>query len=118
MSPEVIKKHYTTTQEIITHIAGFLFILPLAPFICRFIPPILVGDCNVDLIIAIIISIIIVRLMLWLVKPLILPALVFVCGLLLYNQYNSDYTFTNVVNDYKTLVNPLRFVNRFFCKSW
>src|SRR5213078_1241463 len=105
MSPEVIKKHYTTTQEIIAHIAGFLFILPLTPFLCRFIPPILVGNWNIDLIIAFIISIIIVRLMLWLIKPMILPALVFVCCLLLYNQYNSDYTFKNVVNDYKTLVN-------------
>ncbi len=105
MSPEVIKKHYATTQEIIAHIAGFLFILPLAPFVCKFIPPVLVGSWNIDLIIAIAISIIIVRLMLWLVKPMILPALLFVCGLLLYNQYNSEYTFKNVVNDYKTLVN-------------
>jgi len=105
MSPEAIKKHYSHTQEIIAHIAGFLLIIPLAPFICRFIPPVLIGDWNFDLVIAILISVIIVRLMLWLVKPLILPALLFACGLLLYNHYNHDYTFENVVSDYKTLVN-------------
>jgi hypothetical protein len=105
MSPEAIKKHYVTTQEILAHIAGFLFIIPAAPFICRFIPPVLISDWNFDLVIAILVAVIIVRLMLWLVKPMILPALLFVCGLLLYNQYNSRYTFSNVVNDYKTLVN-------------
>src|SRR5215470_11043877 len=105
MAPEVFKKHYATSQEIIAHVAGFLFIIPLSPFICRFIPPVLIGDMNFDLIIAVLIAVIIVRLMLWLVKPLILPALIFTCGLLLYNQYNSRYTFSNVFNDYKTLVN-------------
>jgi hypothetical protein len=105
MSPEAIKKHYATTQEIIAHIAGFLFIIPLSPFICRFIPPVMLGEWNIDLIIAVLISVIIVRLMLWLVKPMILPALLFICAVLLYNQYNSSYTFSNVVHDYKTLVN-------------
>jgi hypothetical protein len=105
MSPEAIKKHYATTQEIIAHIAGFLFIIPLAPFICRFIPPVMIGSWNVDLIISILIAVIIVRLMLWLVKPMILPALIFTCCLLLYNQYHDDYTFSNVMYDYKTLVN-------------
>ena len=105
MSPEAIKKHYITTQEIVTNIAGILFIIPLAPFLCRFIPPIFIGDWNVDLIIALVISVIIVRLMQWLVKPLIIPAFLVVCAVLVYNQFNSNYTFENIANGYKTLVN-------------
>ncbi|HRI21921.1 MAG TPA: transglutaminase family protein [Panacibacter sp.] len=105
MSPEIIKKHYSTTQEIIAQIAGIIFIIPLAPFICRFIPPVFAGSFNIDLIISVVVSIVIVRLMLWLIKPMILPAVLLVFGLLAYNQANNNqYTFQNVASDYKTLV--------------
>lgn len=105
MSPEAIKKHYITTQEILTNIAGILFIIPLAPFLCRFIPPVFIGNWNVDLIIALIISVIIVRLMQWLIKPLIIPAFLLVCAILIYNQFNSNYTFGNIASGYKAIVN-------------
>jgi len=105
MSPEAIKKHYIITQEILTNIAGILFVIPLAPFLCRFIPPVFIGNWNVDLIIAIVVSIIIVRLMQWLVKPLIIPAFLVVLAILIYNQFNSSYTFGNIAHGYKTLVN-------------
>jgi len=105
MSPEAIKKHYSTTQEVITQTAGILFIIPLAPFICRLIPPVFIGEWNIDLIIALVISLIIVRLMLWLVRPLIIPALLVVLGILVYNQFNDAYTFKNIANGYKALVN-------------
>ena len=104
MSPEIIKKHYNTTQEIITQIAGILFIIPLAPFVCRFIPPVFISSWNIDLIIAFLISIVIVRLMLWVVKPMILPALLIVCGVFIYNLFNHHYSFPNVTNSYKALV--------------
>lgn len=105
MSPERIKKHYSTSQEILTNIAGFLCIIPLAPFLCRFIPPVFVGEWNIDLVIALVISIIIVRLMQWLVKPLVIPAFLLIVAILVYNQFNSNYTFENIANGYKTLVN-------------
>ncbi|MBG9375078.1 transglutaminase domain-containing protein [Panacibacter sp. DH6] len=105
MSPEAVKKHYTTTQQILINIAGILCIIPLAPFLCRFIPPVFIGDWNVDLIIALVVSIIIIRLMQWLVKPLVIPAFLVVLGILVYNQFNSNYTFTNIASGYKTLVN-------------
>src|SRR6478735_5672605 len=105
MSPEAIKKHYTTTQEILINIAGILFIIPLAPFLCRFIPPVFIGDWNVDLIIALVVSVIIIRLMQWLVKPLIIPAFLLVLAILIYNQFNSNYTFKNIASGYKAIVN-------------
>src|SRR3989442_12030534 len=105
MSPEIIKKRYTTTQAIMAQIAGVLFIIPLAPFICRLIPPVFIAGWNIDLIIAIIISIIIVRLMLWLIKPIIIPLLLLISAVLVYNQFHNRYTFKNIASGYKALVN-------------
>ena len=106
MSPEAIKKHYKLTQEIIIQIAGILIIIPLAPFICRFIPPVMIDQLNIDLVIAFIAAVIIVRLMIWIVKPLVLPALLLVCIVLVYNQLSDkeDYTFKNIAAGYKMLV--------------
>lgn len=104
MTTENIKHHYTTTQTIVAYVAGLLFIIPLAPFICRFIPPVFIADFNIDLIISVLISILIVRLMIWLVKPMILPALIMACGILIYNQYHNEYTIGNMTNGYKALI--------------
>ncbi len=87
----------------ITNLAGLLVVVPLAPFICRFIPPILLGDLNIDLIIAFIIALILVRIILWLMRPLIFPALIIVIGYLTYSQVEGTYGFNKVVHDYKTL---------------
>ena len=104
MSPEIIKKHYTLTQQIIAEVTGILLIIPLSPFICRFVPPVFLGDWNVDLIISILIAAIIIRLILWLIKPMIIPAFILVCGILIYNEFNSTFTLTNIANSYKTLI--------------
>lgn len=79
-------------------------IIPLAPFICRFIPPLMLGDWNVDLLVALIVSIVFVRLLIWLVKPLMIPAFLLICGILIYNGFAGNYTFGNVFNDYRALV--------------
>ncbi len=96
-------KRYTTAQEIVTYIAGILIIIPLAPFICRFIPPIMVGGFNIDLIISFIITIILIRLLISLVRPMVIPALILVTGILIMNEISGRYGFTNVYNDYTTL---------------
>lgn len=107
MSPGAIKKHYYITQEIITNIASVLIIIPLAPFICRFIPPVMIDQLNIDLVIAFIIAVIIVRMMIWLVRPMVLPALFLICVVLLYNLFSKkeDYTFRNISAGYAALVN-------------
>ncbi|MCU0404996.1 MAG: transglutaminase-like domain-containing protein [Chitinophagaceae bacterium] len=87
----------------VANFAGLLIIIPLTPFICRFIPPILFGGINIDLIISFFIAIIIVRVILWLMRPLIFPALLLVLGYLIYAQMNGTYGFGKVINDYKTL---------------
>ncbi len=94
---------YHITSKIVAEIAGILIIIPLAPFICKYIPPVIIGGFNIDLILSILIALLFVRIMIALLKPLVLPVLIFLFGLLVYNEYNGDYGFKNVLNDYKTL---------------
>ena len=107
MSPEAVNRHYATTRNIITQAAGILIIIPLAPFLCRFIPPVMISGFNIDMVIAFFIAFVIVRLMLWFTRPLIIPALLVVAVLLAFNQVanqNSHYRFENIINGYKSLV--------------
>jgi hypothetical protein len=92
-----------SAQKWISNLAGIFIIIPLTPFICRFIPPILLGELNIDLVIAFIISLVVVRLILWLMRPMIFPALFIVIGYLVYAQLNGTYGFQKVLHDYKTL---------------
>ncbi|CAN5705148.1 hypothetical protein BH10BAC3_BH10BAC3_16500 [soil metagenome] len=96
-------KHYKSTQHVLSTIAGVLIIIPLSPLICRFVPPIMLGSYNVDMLLAVLTAIALVRLLLWLVRPLIIPALVLLLGLLVFNQFAGRYGFNNVFDDYKTL---------------
>ncbi len=82
---------------------AIITIIPLAPFICRFIPPVMIGDWNFDLVIAVLIAVIVVRVIMWLVRPLIVAAFFLVIGVLIYNQVNNHYGFSNVLNDYKSI---------------
>lgn len=94
---------YTTTKNFIAELAGILTIIPLAPFICRYIPPVMIGEWNFDLIAAVLIAVAVVRVILWLVKPLIIPAFLLVFTVLTVNEINNNYGFGNILNDYKTL---------------
>lgn len=104
MQTEKFKRHYTFTQQLIAEITGLLLILPLAPFICRFIPPVFLGDWNIDLLIAVLLAILIVRLLLWMIKPVIIPAFILVAIILVYSEFTSKYTFNNIAKSYKTLI--------------
>jgi hypothetical protein len=90
--------------NLLVQIVAILTIIPLAPFICRFIPPIMVNGWNIDLLVALIISLIVVRLILWLVQPLIFGVFFVLIGFLIYNEFHNKYSFSNVWNDYRTLV--------------
>src|SRR5690349_1499623 len=94
-------KHYTTTQNILLEIAGILIIIPLAPFLNRFIPPIMIGEWNLDLVASILVAFVIVRLLLNVFKPLIIPALVLWLGFIVYNFFNNGYTFEDIIQDYR-----------------
>jgi hypothetical protein len=97
------KKKYATSTNIIAPLAGVLTIIPLAPFICRFIPPVMIGEWNFDLVVAILIAVIVVRLIIWLVKPLMLPACLLLLAALTVNHFRESYSFGDIINDYKTI---------------
>ncbi|MDB5230584.1 MAG: transglutaminase protein [Chitinophagaceae bacterium] len=97
-------RHYHTTQEILIQIAAILTVIPLAPFLTRFIPPIMVGNMNIDLFIAVLVSIVFTRLLVWLLRPMVLPAFILIVLVLVVNQFIGNYSFTNVIRDYKSIV--------------
>ncbi len=99
------KKHYTATSNILTQIACILIILPLAPLICRFIPPIIIGGLNIDLVIALILSFCLMWLLAHILRILIIPLLIVCCIILIYNQFNNLYTVKNLLKDYTAIVN-------------
>lgn len=91
-------------RNLVLNTIGLLTILPLAPLINRFIPPVIIGYWNVDLFLAIILAFIVVRLVLWLFRPLIIPAFILVAGFVIYNQFTDGYNLGNIILDYKNLV--------------
>lgn len=96
--------HYSSTKNILLEIAGILTFIPLAPFINRFIPPVVIGNWNLDLVISILLCFVLIRLILWLFKPLILPVLILLGAFFFYNFFTNGYTFADVVRDYKIVV--------------
>jgi Transglutaminase-like superfamily len=90
--------------EFFLHLLGLLTIVPLAPMINRVIPPMVYGYFNADLLIAITISFLFVRFVLWLFKPLIIPSFLMVAVIFLFNMFTNTYTVSSVVKDYKNMV--------------
>lgn len=86
------------------HLLAVVLVIPLAPMINRMIPEMMIGSFNADLFAAILLSLVMVRLMLWLCKPLLIPASLLLGILILINTLNQSYTVSSVVKDYKQLV--------------
>ncbi|QEH39915.1 transglutaminase domain-containing protein [Chitinophaga sp. XS-30] len=95
---------YTTLQHFLLNLLSLLTILPLAPYINRFLPTIQVWDWHIDLVLSVLIAFLFTRLLLWLFKPLIIPAFALVAGFMLFNTWTGRYSFSNVINDYQGMV--------------
>lgn len=100
----ITSKHYTTTQNILLEIAGILTVIPLAPFLNRYVPPMVIGEWNIDLIVSILVAFLLVRLLLKLFKPLIIPVLLLLTGFFIYNFIYNGYSFKDVLKDYRSVV--------------
>jgi len=83
---------------------GLLTVIPLAPLINRVIPPVMLGDFNADLVLAILLAYGFVRFILWIFKPLIIPAFVMVCLIMIFNTFTHTYNLKSMVHDYRNLV--------------
>jgi hypothetical protein len=81
-----------------------LTILPLAPVLNRYIPPVMIGKWNADLVLSVLIAALLVRLMIFIFRPLIFPAFLVLLTMLFLNQFSGGYGLSNVVNDYKNIL--------------
>ncbi len=95
---------YTNTQSAVLKIMGLLALIPLGPFINRFIPPIQVGEWNLDLALSLLFAFLVIWLILRIFKPLVIPILLVVIGVLTWNAFTGNFSYGEMVDAYKTLV--------------
>lgn len=95
---------YTSAQKIGFNLLSLLTLLLLAPYINRLTPPLVANGWHVDLLAAVVVSFLIVYLLRWIFRPLIIPVVLLMTGVLLINKFTDRYTFSNVLNDYKGMV--------------
>jgi len=98
------ESRYSGLQQFLLNLLSLLTVLPLAPYLNRYLPQIVAGGWHPDMMVSILIAILFTRLLLWVFKPLIVPAFMLVCGVLVFNYFTDNYTFSNVLNDYKGVV--------------
>ncbi len=95
---------YGSTRKVLLVIISILTVLPLAPLINRYIPPIMIGSWNLDLTISIALAAVFTWLILRLFRFLLIPAVALLVLVLLYNQLTNGYGFGRILTDYKTMV--------------
>jgi hypothetical protein len=95
---------YGHTRKVLLVILSILAVIPLAPLINRYIPPLVLGNWNLDLTVSIILAGTLTFLTLRLFRFLLLPAVGLLILVLIYNQLTNGYGFGNMLRDYKTMV--------------
>ena len=91
-------------EDFVLHTIGLLTVIPLAPLVNRVVPPIMIGSFNADLLVAILLAFAFVRFILWIFKPLVVPAFVMVCLIMAFNSFTQTYNLRGMVNDYRNFV--------------
>jgi hypothetical protein len=95
---------YGHTRKVLLVLLSILAVIPLAPLINRYIPPLVLGDWNLDLTVSIILAAALTFLTLRLFRFLLLPAVGLLILVLIYNQLTNGYGFGNMIRDYKSMV--------------
>ena len=95
---------YESVRKVLLVLACILTILPLAPLINRYIPPLIIGSWNLDLTVSIILAGTLTFLILRLFRFLLIPVVALMVMVLLYNQLTNGYGFGHMINDYRTMV--------------
>ena len=99
-------KQLTTSKTLaaLLQLMGLLALIPLGPFINRYIPPIQIGEWNLDLAVSLLLAFLVIWGLMRLFKPLMIPILLVVLGVLTWNAFSGSYSFTDVFDSYKSLV--------------
>jgi hypothetical protein len=95
---------YGHTRKVLLVLLSILAVIPLAPLINRYIPPLVLGNWNLDLTVSIILAATLTFLTLRLFRFLLLPAVGLLILVLIYNQLTNGYGFGNMIRDYKSMV--------------
>ncbi|MFY0252864.1 transglutaminase domain-containing protein [Chitinophaga sp. 30R24] len=95
---------YTLTYRILFNLLSLLTLSLLSPYINRFIPPLVANGWHVDLLVAVLAGFLLLLLIRWIFRPLIIPVFLLICGIMIFNKYTDRYTLSNVLNDYKSMV--------------
>lgn len=95
---------YRGLRKLLLLLIGIVTIIPLAPLINRFIPPIFLGSWNMDLVLSVVLSGILTYMILRIFHFLLIPAIVLFAGLIIYTQFSYGYGFGSMINDYRTMV--------------
>lgn len=95
---------YRPLLKAINIIFGILTVLPLAPLINRYIPPLMIGTWNFDLLVSVLIAALFTFVMFRIFHFLIIPVLVMFVAVILYNSLTNGRGFGTVVNDYQVMV--------------
>jgi hypothetical protein len=95
---------YGHTRKVLLVLLSILAVIPLAPLINRYSPPLVLGNWNLDLTVSIILAAALTFLTLRLFRFLLLPAVGLLILVLIYNQLTNGYGFGNMIRDYKSMV--------------
>ena len=95
---------YRGARKLLLSIIGILTVVPLAPLINRYIPPLIIGTWNLDLIVSVLIAILFTWTILRLFHFLLIPAFILFSVVLVYNQVTDGYGFKRMINDYQAMV--------------
>jgi hypothetical protein len=95
---------YSGAQKILFNILSLLTLLLLAPYINRFIPPLVANGWHIDLLVAVVASFVIIYAFRWIFRPIIIPVFLVLCCILVFNRLTDRYSLQNVLNDYKGMV--------------
>ncbi len=102
----MLKTHnkYRSLKKAIIILFGVLTVLPLAPVINRYIPPIMLGSWNFDLLVSTLLAGLFAFVVFRLFHSLVIPVLIMFVAIILYNSVTNGKGFTTVVNDYQVMV--------------
>lgn len=95
---------YRNLKRAIIIVFGILTVLPLAPIINRFIPPLMIGTWNFDLLVSILLAGLFTFVMFRIFHFLVIPVLVMFVAVILYNSVTNGRGFGTVINDYRVMV--------------
>lgn len=95
---------YQGFRRAVIIIFGILTIIPLAPIINRYIPPLMVGEWNFDLPVSVLLASLFTFVVIRIFHFLVIPVLVMFVAVILYNWLTNGKGFGSVINDYQVMV--------------